>query len=68
MAVYPSIESLPRGPEHAMRAVPDVGDADAVTVVELLVQQGDVVSDGDSLVVLESDKASMEVPAPMAAS
>lgn len=43
-------------------SVPDVGDAEEVTVVELLVRQGDSVTDGDSLVVLESDKASMEIP------
>jgi pyruvate dehydrogenase E2 component (dihydrolipoamide acetyltransferase) len=45
--------------------VPDVGDAAEVIVVEILVQRGDSVSDGDSLVVLESDKASMEIPADM---
>ena len=45
--------------------VPDVGDAQEVVVVEILVQRGEQVSDGDSLVVLESDKASMEIPADM---
>lgn len=43
--------------------VPDVGDAEEVIVVEVLVHQGDQVLEGDSLVVLESDKASMEIPA-----
>lgn len=42
--------------------VPDVGDAAEVTVVEVLVQRGDHVEDGASLVVLESDKASLEIP------
>ncbi|MBT4160377.1 MAG: dihydrolipoyllysine-residue acetyltransferase [Gammaproteobacteria bacterium] len=45
--------------------VPDVGDAQEVVVVEILVHQGDRVEQGDSLVVLESDKASMEIPADM---
>ena len=45
--------------------VPDVGDAQEVVIVEILVHQGDEVKDGDSLVVLESDKASMEIPADM---
>ncbi|MFT7304977.1 MAG: pyruvate dehydrogenase E2 component (dihydrolipoamide acetyltransferase) [Candidatus Azotimanducaceae bacterium] len=43
-------------------AVPDVGDVDEVIVVEVLVQRGDEVAEGASLVVLESDKASMEIP------
>lgn len=44
--------------------VPDVGDADEVTVTEILVAAGDQVSQDDSLIVLESDKASMEIPSP----
>jgi pyruvate dehydrogenase E2 component (dihydrolipoamide acetyltransferase) len=44
--------------------VPDVGDAKDVEVVEILVSVGDVVDVDDSLVVLESDKASMEIPSP----
>ena len=46
--------------------VPDVGEADNVEVVELLVNVGDVVAVDDSIVVLESDKASMEIPSPVA--
>ena len=46
-----------------MLSVPDVGDAQEVVVVEILVNPGDSVAEGDSLVVLESDKASMEIPA-----
>ena len=42
--------------------VPDVGDADAVSVVEIAVSQGDAIAAGDLLLVLESDKASMELP------
>ena len=46
--------------------VPDVGEAEEVEVIEIFVRVGDVVSADDSLVVLESDKASMEIPSPVA--
>lgn len=46
--------------------VPDLGDASEVEVIELLVAIGDKVEENDSLLVLESDKAAMEIPAPMA--
>ena len=46
--------------------VPDIGDFKDVPVIELLVKPGDVVKKDDSLVTLESDKATMEVPAPQA--
>ena len=46
--------------------VPDIGTDEAVDLIEITVQVGDVVEEGDSLVALESDKASMEVPAPQA--
>jgi pyruvate dehydrogenase E2 component (dihydrolipoamide acetyltransferase) len=44
--------------------VPDIGTDGDVEVVELCVSVGDKIEDGDSVVVLESDKASMEVPSP----
>lgn len=44
--------------------IPDLSGATDVDVVEVLVKDGDAVSEGDSLIVLETDKASMEVPAP----
>ena len=44
--------------------VPDIGDFDAVPVIELLVSVGDTVKQDQGLVTLESDKATMEVPAP----
>ena len=44
--------------------VPDVGDAAEVEIIEILVSVGDVIAKDDSLVVLESDKASMEIPTP----
>ena len=43
--------------------VPDIGDFDAVEVIEICVTQGDTVGVDDALVVIESDKASMEIPA-----
>ncbi|MEM9595972.1 MAG: dihydrolipoyllysine-residue acetyltransferase [Acidobacteriota bacterium] len=46
--------------------VPDIGDFDEVDVVEILVAPGDTVAVDDSLISLESDKASMEVPSPAA--
>ena len=45
--------------------VPDLGDATEVEVIELLVSVGQSVEENDSLLVLESDKAAMEIPAPM---
>ena len=42
--------------------VPDIGDFDSVEVIELLVSEGDVVQVEDSLITVESDKASMEIP------
>jgi pyruvate dehydrogenase E2 component (dihydrolipoamide acetyltransferase) len=44
--------------------VPDIGDFADVEVIEILVSPGDSVSAEDSLITLESDKASMEIPAP----
>jgi dihydrolipoamide dehydrogenase len=42
--------------------VPDIGDFDQVTVIELMVQPGDTVAVDQSLITVESDKASMEIP------
>ncbi len=44
--------------------VPDIGDFKNVPVIEINVKPGDVIKADDPLIVLESDKASMEVPAP----
>jgi dihydrolipoamide dehydrogenase len=46
--------------------VPDIGDFTDVPVIEVLVAPGDTVAAEDPLIVLESDKASMDVPAPAA--
>ena len=46
--------------------VPDIGDFKEVEVIEVLVKPGDAVSKEQSLVTLESDKATMEIPSPSA--
>ncbi|NQX79578.1 MAG: hypothetical protein HRT83_03350, partial [Hyphomicrobiaceae bacterium] len=46
--------------------VPDIGDFTDVPVVEILVSPGDTVQSEDPLISLESDKATMDVPAPQA--
>jgi dihydrolipoamide dehydrogenase len=46
--------------------VPDMGDAKDVKVVEVLVKKGDKIALEDALITLESDKASMDVPSPVA--
>ncbi len=46
--------------------VPDLGDFADVPVIEVLVAAGDTVSPEDPLIVLESEKATMEVPSPAA--
>ncbi len=46
--------------------LPDIGDFHDVEVIEILVQPGDRVEVEDPLIMLESDKASMEIPAPQA--
>ena len=46
--------------------VPDIGDFKDVEVIEVLVKPGDAVSKEQSLITLESDKATMEIPSPAA--
>ncbi len=46
--------------------VPDIGDSNDVPVISVMVKPGDTISKDDPLVELESDKATMEVPAPQA--
>jgi len=45
--------------------VPDIGDFEEVDVIEILVAVGDAVASDDPLVTLESDKAAMDIPAPV---
>ena len=60
-------QSAPASEQSAQTVeVPDIGTEDAVDVIEVCVSEGDEVAEGDSLIVLESDKASMEIPAPYA--
>jgi dihydrolipoamide dehydrogenase len=44
--------------------VPDIGDFQGVDVIEVLVTEGDLISADTPIITLESDKASMEIPAP----
>ncbi len=46
--------------------VPDIGDFSDVSVIEILVSPGDTIEKESSLITLETDKASMEVPSPQA--
>src|SRR5437773_1956087 len=46
--------------------VPDIGDFKDIPVIEVFVKPGDTVAADDSLVTLESDKATMDVPSPAA--
>ncbi|MEE4277616.1 MAG: dihydrolipoyllysine-residue acetyltransferase [Halieaceae bacterium] len=66
----PEQDSSPSSNDGASRQivvpVPDIGTEDAVDIIEIAVKPGDRVAVDDTLVVLESDKASMEVPSPAA--
>jgi dihydrolipoamide dehydrogenase len=44
--------------------IPDIGDFDNVPVIEILVAKGDQVEKDQSLITLESEKATMEIPSP----
>jgi len=46
--------------------VPDIGNFDSVDVIEILVKAGDTIDKDSSLITVESDKASMDIPAPFA--
>lgn len=46
--------------------VPDIGEFDGVEIIEVLVREGDEVEEESSLITVESDKASMEIPSPVA--
>src|SRR5207245_6085455 len=67
-------EAAPRQPHAAAEAagrmgvqtvaVPDIGDFKNVEVIEVLVKPGDRIAKEQSLITLESDKATMEIPSP----
>ena len=44
--------------------VPDIGDFEAVEVIEVAVNDGDKIQKEDTLITLESDKATMDIPSP----
>lgn len=58
--------SLSPSPSVQLVNIPEIGTDDAVDLIEVSVRIGDTIKEGDSLVVLETDKASMEVPSPFA--
>jgi pyruvate dehydrogenase E2 component (dihydrolipoamide acetyltransferase) len=63
----PKPESKPTGDGSSTTVpVPDIGDFKEVEVIEVLVKPGDSVAKEQSLITLESDKATMEIPSPSA--
>jgi len=46
--------------------IPDIGDFKEVAVIEVMVKPGDTINVEDSIITLESDKATMDVPSPAA--
>ncbi|MEO1956294.1 MAG: biotin/lipoyl-containing protein, partial [Methylophilaceae bacterium] len=46
--------------------VPDIGDFESVNIIDVLVSPGDTIAIDDSLIIVESDKASMDIPSPEA--
>src|SRR5438067_9522605 len=63
VATPPAPTSAPAGVAEVR--VPDIGDFKDVPVIEIMVKPGDTVKAEDALVTLESDKATMDVPAPL---
>ena len=62
-AAAPAASAAPAAPAGAVDLiVPDIGDVDEVAVIEVLVKVGDTVKQEQSLITVESDKASMEIP------
>jgi pyruvate dehydrogenase E2 component (dihydrolipoamide acetyltransferase) len=62
----PPARAAPAGGGTMTVPVPDIGDFKEVEVIEVLVKPGDAVSKEQSLITLESDKATMEIPSPAA--
>ena len=58
----PVTEPVPESSSEQLILVPDIGSDNPVDVIELSVAVGDQVEEGDTLLVLESDKATMDVP------
>ncbi len=55
-------EIAPAAASEQLIVVPDIGSDDEIDVIEIAVAVGDQVEEGDTLIVLESDKATMDVP------
>ncbi len=55
-------EEAPAAASEQLIVVPDIGSDDEIDVIEISVAVGDQVEEGDTLIVLESDKATMDVP------
>lgn len=62
-APAPAPAAAPSASAEVKLIVPDLGGAEGVEVIEVAVKVGDQINSGDSIVVLETDKASMEIPA-----
>ncbi|WP_371195143.1 dihydrolipoyllysine-residue acetyltransferase [Glaciecola sp. SC05] len=62
----PAASATSGGTEIIEVTVPDIGDAADVEIIEVLVSEGDTVAEEDGLITLETDKATMDVPAPKA--
>jgi len=66
----PQTQEKPKAPQEAPKGqaltvpVPDIGDFKEVEVIEILVKPGERVAKEQSLITLESDKATMEIPSP----
>src|SRR5690606_35629626 len=65
-AVPPTFWRRSRMAELKEARVPDIGDFEGVPVIDVLVAPGDTVEKDQGLVLLESDKATLEVPSPFA--
>jgi pyruvate dehydrogenase E2 component (dihydrolipoamide acetyltransferase) len=63
-ASAPKPAAAPAPASEVTVAVPDIGGSENVDVIEICVKVGQEVKEGESLIVLESDKASMEIPSP----
>ncbi len=61
-----SVPAVASAPSTLAVAIPDIGDYKDVPVIEVLVKDGDVVEKDQTLLVLESDKATLDVPSPAA--
>jgi pyruvate dehydrogenase E2 component (dihydrolipoamide acetyltransferase) len=64
--IKPTPEAAPAAGGLIDIKVPDIGDFDEVEIIEVLVAEGDSVDVNQDIITLESDKAAMEIPSPVA--